>query len=115
MQASPSVYTVAPYYPVTSSLLHLLFLLFCMNLIATTMSVCPNHTLNLCFAAQAPPRSQLNFHIQVVFTARKRTQLLIQSMEVLIHTTLPSGDAFLFREGLFSNLKTPFTDLQNVL
>lgn len=35
-------------------------------------------------------------------------------MEVLNHTTLPSGDAFLLWEVSFGILKTPFTDPQNI-
>lgn len=95
------------------------FLLFFPNLTLspyTTTSVFPIHTLNLPVAAQAPPSVKpVEFPHLSGFRARKRTQLLIQSMEVLVHTTLPSGDAFLFWERLFSNLKTPFTDPQNVL
>lgn len=76
------------------------FLLFFPNLTlspCTTTSVFPIHTLNLSVAAQAPPSVKpVEFPHLSGFRARKRTQLLIQSMEVLVHTTLPSGDAFLF-------------------
>lgn len=116
-KASPSMHTVAPHHPVTSSPLLLSFSCFSLTLSPyTTTSVFPIHTLNLPVAAQAPPSVKpVEFPHVSGFRARKRTQLLIQSMEVLVHTTLPSGDAFLFWERLFSNLKTPFTDPQNVL